>query len=278
MKKIHVLVLMSFAATGMERPQALAAPPDVSLRADLERVAALNVFFGHQSVGYDIVEGLADLATLAGMRFPVAEVSGSLGGAPGGFLHGRIDANGNPDLKLQNFSRLLGTAPGPGVNVAFLKFCYVDVGSETDVLALFTRYQSTVASIREHQPSTAIVHFTIPLTTVQGGLKSFVKRLLGRAPYGAADNVSRERYNDLLRAAYAGREPVVDIARIESTKNDGALWLVEWDGRSVPGMVPAYTDDGGHLNREGRARVARELVSVLARIQPREKAVGASDR
>ena len=29
-------------------------------------------------------------------------------------------------------------------------------------------------------------------------------------------------------------------------------------------MVPAYTDDGGHLNHVGRVRAAEEFVRVLA--------------
>ena len=35
-------------------------------------------------------------------------------------------------------------------------------------------------------------------------------------------------------------------------------------GARVPVLVPAYSDDGGHLNRVGRLRAARQLVSVIA--------------
>lgn len=56
---------------------------------------------------------------------------------------------------------------------------------------------------------------------VQTGWKALVKRLLGRAPYGTVENVRREEYSRLLRQAYAGREPVFDLARVESTAPDG---------------------------------------------------------
>jgi lysophospholipase L1-like esterase len=105
---------------------------------------------------------------------------------------------------------------------------------------------------------------TLPLTTVQTGLKAFAKRLLGRAPYGTVENVRREEYNELLRAAYAGREPLFDLARIESTAPDGSAVRVRWQGAVAPALAAQYTDDGGHLNVEGRRRAARELIAVLA--------------
>ena len=32
----------------------------------------------------------------------------------------------------------------------------------------------------------------------------------------------------------------------------------------APALVPAYTDDGGHLNHIGRLRAAKEFITVLA--------------
>ena len=62
-------------------------------------------------------------------------------------------------------------------------------------------------------PAIAVfVHVTVPLTAAQSGLKSLVKRPMGRAP----DNVRLEEYNQLLRRTYAGREPIFDLARLES--------------------------------------------------------------
>ncbi len=91
-----------------------------------------------------------------------------------------------------------------------------------------------------------------------------MKRLFGRSPYGTVENVRRDEYNRLLRATYAGREPIFDLARIESTAPDGRLVTVTWDGITVPAMAPEYTVDGGHLNALGRQRAAREFIAVLA--------------
>jgi hypothetical protein len=267
-----VLLLILAAAAAAGAAGAATPAPDAQLAADLRRIAGSRVYFGHKSVGYNIVDGLAELSASAGVPLAIAEVSDSLAGAPaGGFLHGPVAENGNPARKLESFARALDSATGD-VDVAALKFCYVDFGPGTDVAALFARYQATLAALQARHPHTTFVHFTVPLTIVQGGAKAFLKRLLGRTPYGAAENVRREEYNALVRAAYA-REPLVDIARVESTAADGRPYAAEWEGRRVPALVPAYTEDGGHLNRAGRLRVARELVSVLARA-PRAGAAG----
>src|SRR6185437_6302983 len=134
----------------------------------------------------------------------------------------------------------------------------------TDAPALFARYQETIAELRARNPQTTFVHVTLPLTTAQTGWKALAKRLLGRAPYGTIENVRREQYNALLRRAYAGREPLFDLARVESTAPDGTLVTVAWEGSTAPAMARDYTDDGGHLNARGRDLAARELVRVLA--------------
>jgi hypothetical protein len=76
--------------------------------------------------------------------------------------------------------------------------------------------------------------------------------------------VRRDEYNRLLRATYAGREPVFDLARVESTAPDGTRVTVTWNGITAPALSPAYTDDGGHLNARGRLAAAREFLTVLA--------------
>jgi hypothetical protein len=150
-----------------------------------------------------------------------------------------------------------------------VKFCYVDIDAGTDAKALFARYRATIDGLRAKHPGTTFVHVTLPLTEAQGGAKALAKRLLGRAPYGTIENLRREEYNALLRRAYAGREPLFDLARIESTAPDGAAVKVQWNGADAPALAAAYTDDGGHLNAAGRVRAARELVSVLAAVPVR---------
>jgi hypothetical protein len=254
--------LVALAAAGWAPPASAADP---ALRADLEKVAGRAIFFGHQSVGGNVLDGVKALAAQEGVALRLAEVADAGAVGPGTFGHAFIPENGKPELKLEGLERALG--PGPaGVEVAFLKLCFVDVEGKTDARALFERYRTTLATLQARHPRTTFVHLTVPLTTVQGGWKAVVKGLLGRAPYGFEENVRREEYNALLRAAYQGKEPLFDVARLESTAPDGRPVTSTVKGRTVPSMHPAYTDDGGHLAGEGRRVVARALLRFLAEL------------
>ena len=265
--------LVAVAVLGASSPAV--AGEDASLRADLEILARRSVYFGHQSVGANVVEGVRDLAAQAGVPLRVVEVGDASAVGAGTFGHGPVAENGNPLLKLRSFENALGAAPSR-VEIALVKFCFVDVVAGTDPRALFARYEETMRMLRSRHPRTVFVHVTVPLTRVQSGWKALVKSLLGRAPYGFEEDVRREEFNALLRQAYDGREPVFDLARIEATSPDGRLETAEVRGRRVPTLVASYTDDGGHLNAEGRRRVARRLVALLASL-PRRAGTAAAE-
>jgi lysophospholipase L1-like esterase len=233
-----------------------------TLRDELTQVARERVYFGHQSVGANVLEGLRDLSAAEGVPLAITEVprAASLRGPGVGHLF--VPENGDPLRKLASFKQALGE--GSHADVALVKFCYVDIDADTDMRALFDAYRKTIDELRAKNPRTTFIHVTLPLTTEQTGPKAWVKRLLGRAPSGTLQNVKRDQYNTLLRRTYAGREPIFDLARVESIGADGAQASVQWKGVEAPALVAAYTDDGGHLNREGRRRAAEELVRVLA--------------
>jgi len=255
------------ATTGMGMvTEARATEGDARLQAELGTVSQRRIFFGHQSVGWNILDGLKKLAAREGVPLRIVEVTGPLSVAPGTFAHGAVDENGKPGRKLEGFSRAMASGPASPVEISFVKFCYVDFGVDTDAAHLFALYQATLADLKPRNPGTTFVHVTTPLTTVQEGPKALAKRLLGRAPGGVRENARREEYNALLRQAYLGREPVFDLAALESTRSDGSRVTAEWSGRAIPVLAAEYSEDGGHLNEAGRLRAARELVAVLARI------------
>lgn len=250
------------AAVALGATRASAASPDPALRRELEAVAKLKVFFGHQSVGANVLEGLGRLAAGQGVPLNVVEVRGAEAVTAPAFAHAKVGANMDPSSKLAGFDRALG--PAAKVDVALVKFCYVDVTEATDVAALFARYQETVRAVRARHPGTAIVHVTTPLVAAQGGWKGAVKKLLGRGKGAANDNLRREELNALVRQAYQGKEPLFDLARVESTRPDGGAEVDAWGGKEVRFLVPSYTQDGEHLAGEAQERAARELVRVLA--------------
>jgi len=242
---------------------------DTDLRAQLQTLSRRRVFFGHQSVGMNLLEGVRELAALyPDIPLRVVEVTGSADLQPGTFAHAFLPENGNPALKLESFERALSSGIGSAADIALIKFCYADFSPVTDVSALFARYQTTLSALRARHPHVLFVHVTAPLTTVADSAASNLKRLFGRAPGGLLENAKREEFDQLLRRAYGGREPLFDLARLESTSPDGRRELQDWNGSQVPALLPAYSDDGGHLNSASRVRFARELIALLASLPP----------
>jgi len=226
-----------------------------------------RVFFGHQSVGANIMEGVADVIRdepRIGLR--VAGGVDALAGGGGTFAHGPVGKNGDPGFKTDDFARLIEGPLRGKVDVAFHKYCYVDISETTDVAAVFGYYQKTMARLRAEFPGVVFVHVTTPLVGVQSGPRAALKLLLGRDPGRYGGNFARERFNDLMRDAYRGREPLFDLAAIESTRPEGSREAIRSGNRRGYALVPAYTTDNSHLNEVGRRRVAEELLVFLAQL------------
>jgi hypothetical protein len=231
------------------------------------RLAAEKFYFGHQSVGYDVVNGIADLVKLdPRIGLKVVETSDLAAFDAPVFAHSKNGENKKPDVKIAAFESALDGGLGGRVDVAFFKFCYVDITPETDVEKLFAAYRESMGRLRDRFPSTRFIHLTSPVTVVEAGPKAWAKRVLGRPLAGEEANVARSRFNALLRASYEGKEPVFDLAAAESTYPDGRQASFDWKGASYPRLIPAYSYDGRHLNEVGRQWVAAHLLRFLAEL------------
>jgi hypothetical protein len=230
-------------------------------------LAKKRVFFGHQSVGANIMEGVGEIIR-EGPRIGLKVVGDEAGlsGDGGVFAHWAIGRNGDPQLKTDEFARLIEGPLRGRVDVVLHKYCYADISEGTNVRAVFDHYRQTMDRLRTEYPNVVFVHVTTPLVRVQSGPKAVIKRWLGRGPAGYESNMAREQFNDLMREAYRGREPLFDLAAVESTRPDGTRETIRFGGRSSYALVPAYTSDGSHLDQRGRRRVAEELLVLLARL------------
>lgn len=238
---------------------------DDSLRADLEIVSSSRVYFGHQSVGGNILDGLEDLQRQVGR--PVIRV-GELGSleAPEGegvLLHTAVGQNEKPATKCEDFRQILDRKLRGRVDVALFKFCYIDFSDTTDVDAIFETYTRTMDEVKRQHPDVMFIHVTAPLRTVAGGPDVWVREMLGRPNRSKLANVARNEFNRRLKERYAG-EPVFDLAAVMSTYPDGRRESFKKDGQVYYSLVPAYTDDGGHLNPVGRTYAAAAFVQSIA--------------
>ncbi|HEX2781683.1 MAG TPA: SGNH/GDSL hydrolase family protein [Gemmatimonadaceae bacterium] len=236
--------------------------------AEWDRLARRRIFFGHQSVGDNLMEGVARVVA-ADQRIRLRVEKRDQADFTDGpaLVHTLIGRNYEPESKSAAFLDALAGAEVP--DVALYKFCYVDIGPKTDPDTLFAEYARTVDRAQSLHPELTIVHVTVPLMTARPatGLKGFARRLLGRGPSPEIENnVKRNRYNALLRARYAGSAPVFDLARIESTRPDGSRSYFLRGADTIYTLAPELTTDGGHLNELGQRRAAERFLALLARL------------
>jgi hypothetical protein len=231
----------------------------------LDRLAARRIFFGHQSVGYNILDGVKDIlrdAPRATLR--VEETTEAARVEPGVLAHAALGQNGDPSSKIKAFSQVMDGGMAARSDVALFKFCYIDVDADTDVDRLFTEYRDSMQALAARHPSTRLVHVTMPLRMVQTGPKAMVKRLLGRPAGGYVENMKRNRFNDLMRKEYGNGGSLFDLASIEATQPNGRQTTFDFEGKELFALTPAYTSDNGHLNETSRRLVASAFLEVLA--------------
>jgi lysophospholipase L1-like esterase len=235
------------------RPVESAMPVDSPpTAAQWQAFAARRIVFGHQSVGRNILGGVATLAAGAGVALPITETRD--GATAPGIAHFGVGANGDPLGKIRDFAAVMDGPAGAGADIALLKLCYIDFSGTADPAMLAAAYGDTLAHLQQRHPATAFVAVTAPLTTVQTGPKALVKKLLGRAPDGRVENTRREAFNAVLRARFGAEGRLFDLAALESGGGDA--------------LNAALTSDGGHLNDAGARLVAERFVAFLAGLPP----------
>lgn len=225
-----------------------------------------KIYFGHQSVGSNIIEGLKELAKEnPRLSLNIAETNSPSAFTKPVLAHSLIGKNTKPMEKINDFTKFLDSGIGNSADIAFFKFCFIDFNTSTEVKKVFEHYRKNLNALKKKYPRTIFVHVTVPLSTVQTGLKGMIKKIAGK-PTGFDDNYIRNIFNELLKAEYEGKEPVFDLAAIESTYANGDRAVYLSDGKSVCALVPEYTYDGEHLNDKGRRIVAYRLIMFLAKL------------
>jgi lysophospholipase L1-like esterase len=228
------------------------------------RLAEARIYFGHQSVGGNIVEGLRDLsAERNGTHLRIVRSRERSSGTPG-LVEFAIGENGRPESKMKDFASGLEQINDTAAAIAIFKYCYLDITPETNVELLFENHRKSLHEMRVKYPNLTFVHVTAPLTRLESGPRFLAKRLLGK-PTTRDANAKRNRFNAMLRAQYAA-EPIFDLATVESTRPNGSRSFFHSGADVVYTLAPELTDDGGHLNATGRRAAAKEFAAVIGRV------------
>lgn len=236
-----------------------------------EKLASLSqksFFFGHQSVGRNMLDGLRMLKEEnPALKLQIVEGEDPSLLQPGVLLHANLGKNREPGTKLDAYVKAMDGGLGGKVDAAFLKFCYVDMEHSGDPDQLFAQYKQEVEALKAKYPDTTFVHFTLPIKTVPTGFKITIKNLIGKEVPQQLDNLKRAEFNELMRQEYEGKEPLFDIAHLESiAPSTGSQTTFKQDGKVVEAMAPENTDDGGHLAEAGKRWIAEQLVVFLANL------------
>ncbi|MCP5113765.1 MAG: hypothetical protein GY953_23265 [bacterium] len=246
-----------------------------SLAVDLSAVASARIYFGHHSVGANMLDGVRQIAAEEGID-AIHLVELDREPAPSGafFAHSGVGKNQNPRSKIDEFAERINGGLPAEPDIAFMKLCYVDFSPDTDASDLFSHYRLTMSRLSEEHPHIRFLHTTAPLVTRTLSIKDRIKLLLDRPLWEDDINAKRHGFNRLVRETY-DRDLIIDVARQESTRPDGTRQQYTRDGETYYSLVAAYTTDGGHLNDIGKRKVAVEMVRVIARNVDESKFSGA---
>jgi len=254
---------------------------DSALFDDLQVIQSHRIYFGHQSVGGNIADGLRALAgTVKDSSLRVVPFTGAALPGGGVFAESAIGENGRPQSKFDAFRRNVAQLSAGSLDLALMKLCYADFDRDTDVRKLFENYRNTIDQLQAAHPNIIFIHVTAPLTAQPAAWKAIAKSALGRSDDNDANNLKRCEFNTLLSRQYAGAA-IFDLARVESTLPNGRRNTVEYRGAVGYCLVRDYASDFGHLNELGRRIAARELMRTLAGVLRRNaplRAAAAGER
>jgi hypothetical protein len=222
---------------------------DEAVKKDLSTLRGAHVFFGHHSVGANILEGLAELSKETGIDVKIDE-------AP-------VGENTKPLGKFEDFAKRGEANPADGTQVMAMKLCYVDFRPDTNVGELVQAYASAVERVKKARPGVRIVHVTPPLMVRPADLKSKISRTLGKSIWEDEANAKRLEFKQKMLERFPG-DPVFDLSAVESTRPDGTREEYVVDGKKVPMLWPGYSNDGGHLNGTGQLVAAKAFAHAFA--------------
>lgn len=241
----------------------------------------MRTFFAHQSVGADILAGIEQLArdgTCVARVLDAARARDNSGPDLTHSLviiHERIGANREPLTKIAAFRSALDAKSRPEIDVALLKFCYVDITTQAEAEALWRHYERAIEELSTVHPEVQLVHCTVPLRSLPHGpyawLRLTLRRSLGPQHPAIAANRARDWFNRHLRERFGGGHRLFDLAALQSRRADGKPCELIDAGARVPSLAREWTYDGGHLNDRGRTMAAGAFIEFLQTLQDSSK-------
>jgi len=237
----------------------------------LNEIRNKKILFGHASVGDNIMEGLANLASSNPERYNLNIINNPSDIEGYAFGHwGWINSrNGYANEKIIEFENKIrsntssGNQWGNTLDFAFLKFCFADINVEKNVTEIFNNYISCVNRLKQDYPTCKFIFVTNP----NRGDVYF--------NYQKFDAIKRYELNQMIRNYIETNGGFLfDIADLEEHDENMNLQYFEYANENYPKMwyVPENSDsdgwsyDGGHLNNKGKNHIALSMWSLFGQI------------
>jgi len=238
-----------------------------------ERVSEQKIYFGHQSVGFNIMDGIKDIRSEhEKIDLNIKETDNPHDFSSPVFAHSANGVNMDRQSKIDGFQKKVNEGLGNHLDIAFFKFCYVDITVHTDIDELFQNYKAVIDELEKKYTDVKFMHICAPLTGYPSSLNGFfdrikqrIKPILGKKNTIYADNIRRHEFNNLLKQQYP-QEHIFDLAKVESTKQSGQRESFKRNGQEYYLLTREYTHDGGHLNELGKKVVAQKMLLWLAEL------------
>lgn len=235
------------------------------------KLSQKKIFFAHAELGDQIIDGVKAIVTKYDcINLNIVETTDPAAFDRPIFAHAKIGKCTNPDSKIGDFKNALDNGIGKRADIASLKFCYMDVIWQSDGQIVFDNYQEMIKELKNRDPRLKFLHVTVPICSRPRKNKKILRestKLLAGRPSIFDDNLRRQQYNTLLRSAYSQTESVFNLALAESIDPDGFSWYTTTRGvERVLAKAPQYSVGIAHFTKEGRRKVAEQLLIALARM------------
>jgi len=234
--------------------------------SQLQLLSGRTVYFGHQSVGFNIIQGIEAWSAETGVPINIVDTRNFRDVERPALIHFGIGQNEDPNSKTDDFVSVLSEMGEDTGAIALFKFCYVDFHDESDVDPIFEYFKEKMLQLKVDYPGIRVVLCTVPYTALQKGIKAVAKKVLSMPLAGELENIKRSEFNERLISELGPEFPVFDLGKIEATMPDGTLNTYKHEGETYPAMVHQYTDDLDHLNTLGSRIMAYNIISFLSEL------------
>jgi len=256
--------------TGVDAPAATTTPVAVLVvnhntvnaglipQSYLNSAAQKNVVFDHHSIGGNIMTGMGTLQSQNPGRYsfvsqfaPASSWFTTHHGT--GINIGEFQDGDNyyPDTKIAGFDTTMRSGIGNVVNIAMMKFCFLDIYDDAaNGLSTWNGYRTMMLNLMATYPNTQFVWVTDPLE---------------QALSSAYINREKSLFNTAVRQYVQANGGVLfDLADIESHDPNGNLIV---DSRGYEALYSGYAQtQDHHLNGTGQQRTASAFWWLFARL------------